>query len=120
MTSKKILWIYLVIGCVLFQIVIGWLVPLFLCLFFSGFVFEQNVVLKTSLIGLVLNSFNVVFVYFYHNAAANEILGDLSDILAGIDPSLVMGISLLIPVVLFALAGFVSQNSAFIYHKIKG
>ena len=119
MTSKEAHWIYLIIGCLIFQVVLGWLVPLFLCLFFTGFVFEQNVVFKTALIGLILNSFNVIYVYFYHNAAAKEILGDLSDILAGIDPSLVLGISLLIPTVLFALAGFISKKSAFIYNKIK-
>lgn len=111
--------IYLILACLALQYIAGWLGPLFLCLLTSGYVFQEHIVSKTGLIGLILNGYDVVYIYVMYPKATDKILGDLSGILAGIDSTLVLLISLIIPTILFSIAGFISGHGTYIYKKLK-
>lgn len=104
--------------CLITQYLFGWLVPLIICFLAAGFLFEKHIILTVTLIGTVLNGAPTIYYYITYDVSAEAIINDLSIIFGKIDAFIVMLISFLIPIIMYAIAGVFAWQIAEIKRKL--
>ena len=113
----RIAGIFLVVS--LLHILFGWLVPLIACFLIVGFVLDEFIMITVTMSGLIINSIPTLYYYFTYRDSAAKIIADLSKALGNIDELMVMFVSLLIPLIMYTIAGLFAWQIAEVRLKLQ-
>lgn len=113
----RIAGIFLVVS--LLHIMFGWLVPLVVCFLLVGLVLDEHIMLTVTISGFIVNSIPTLYYYFIYRDSAAKIIADLSKALGNIDELMVMFVSLLIPLIMYTIAGLFAWQIAEVRLKLQ-
>jgi hypothetical protein len=113
----RIAGIFLVVS--LLHILFGWLVPLTACFLLVGFILDEYIMLTVTVTGTIVNSIPTLYYYFNYRESAAKITADLSKAFGNIDEIMIMLISLLIPLIMYTIAGLFAWQIAEVRIKLR-
>ncbi|TNE70346.1 hypothetical protein EP331_12530 [bacterium] len=107
-----------VISITFLHLAFEWLVPLVAAFLFVGLILDEYIVLTVTITGTLVNGIPTLISYFMYANSATKITEDLSIILGNIDATIVLLISLLIPTIMYAIAGVFAWQISEIRRKL--
>lgn len=112
----KILFIVLMTS--LLHYLFGWLFPLVFNLLFVGFLLNEFIMLTVTITGTLVNAIPTLYYFIKYNDAAVKITADLSKALGNVDDVMVLLVSVLIPLIMYTIAGLFAWQLAEIRIKL--
>lgn len=114
----KVKYIAFFLTLLLLHYLFGWLVPLIFSLLTAGFVLDKFIIVSISIFGFTINALPLLFNYFLFKESAQKVSQDLSIIFGDIDALIILLISIIIPTLMYSLAGIVAWQVNVIKTKL--
>jgi hypothetical protein len=109
---------YYIIACIALHFLWGWIGGALLTLIVAGVVFERYVPLKTALTGGLIHVFLLTWIYIWYPQETAQMTSLVDKYLLDFLPFSVPVMTTLIPVVVYAIAGWVGEYGLWVYYKI--
>lgn len=109
---------YYLLGVIFLHYFLGWMVPVIFTACCAGFMLENHHVSKASLIGLLVNGAGVLYTYSVYPDGTYRMTMTIDNLISNLSPYVIPVISVGLPVVLYALAAYVSSNMVYLYRKL--
>lgn len=110
---------YYVLIILFLHYVIGWIAPVIFTALFAGIMLEDYRVIKSSVIGILVNGAGVAFTYIYYSSETIKMATLMDQYLTNLTPWAILVISVLMPTLLYALAAYMGANATYVIQKMR-